>query len=345
MCYAACVRSAVVFPWFLASALGCQPVNPSPDSADTADSAESLRAWQDVAENLPGALMSVWGTTADNVYVVGADAGEGPMAFHLANGVWTPIAGFGSGDLWWVSGDGSRIWTAGEGGRVFRMDPATSVLDAWVLDAETTFFGIWGSGDGTAFAVGGNPALPTDAAKLYAFDGLNWAEVALPANVASQAALYKVWGGAANDVWAVGTGGVSLHYDGTTWSFVDTVTTVTLFTIHDGYIAGGNVSGTILSLSTTGMVWADESPEAAVQITGVHGGSNPVAVGVRGSVWYRSEAGWQADLRELPTYQDLHAVWVDPDGGVWAAGGHVSGEPLIQGALVYDGHATIPKLE
>jgi hypothetical protein len=154
-----------------------------------------------------------------------------------------------------------------------------------------------------------------------------------------------VWGKAVNDVWAVGTGGVALHFDGSSWTYVDTVSYVNLFTVHDGFAVGGDVGGTILSLSTTGQVWADESPEYAVQITGVYGGERPVAVGVRGSVWFRESEGWMMDTRELPTYQDLHAVWTDPHGGVWAVGGHVSGAPLIQGALVYSGSDTIPALE
>lgn len=339
-CYAVSVQAFGVVPWFMLLGAGCEA-----GVADSADSAPSPREWQDVAANLPGALLSVWGRSADDVYVVGADPGGGPMAFHLANGEWTPLAGLDAGHLWWVSGDAANVWIAGEGGRIFRIPVEGGEPDAWVLDVRTTLFGIWGPGDGTAFAVGGNPDLPSDAAKLFAFDGAEWTEVRLPANVAAEPALFKVWGRTANDVWAVGSGGVSLHYDGTIWTFVDTASTANLITVHDGYIAGGTVNGTILSLSTTGMVWSDESPAGAVQLAGVHGGVAPVAVGVRGSVWFRDSDGWTMDTRELPTYQDLHAVWVDPEGGVWAAGGHVSGEPLIQGALVYDGSRDVAVLQ
>ena len=309
------------------------------------DTADSLPGWQDVAENLPGALMSVWGTAASDVYVVGADVGAGPMAYHLSGNEWSAVDGLSPGDVWWVSGDEERVWMAGAGGRVFRQDRASGMLDAWQLDEVSTFFGIWGPGDGTAVAVGGNPELPNNAAVLFTFDGAQWSQVELPPEVAEQYALYKVWGKAGSDAWAVGTGGVSLHFDGATWTYVDTVSYVNLFTVHDGYAVGGDIGGTILSLSTAGMVWADESPDFAVQITGVHGGENAVAVGVRGSVWHRGGTAWEPDPRALPTYQDLHCAWVDPDGGVWAAGGHVSGAPLIQGALVYGGRATIPGLE
>ncbi len=316
-----------------------------PDSADSADTAEDLAPWQDVAENLPGAITSIWGDSADDAYVVGADAGTGPMAFHLAGGGWTPIEGLGSGDLWWVSGDADRLWMAGAGGRVFRLDRATATLESWVLDETVTFFGAWGPGDGTAWVVGGNTEVPSDAAAAYYFDGRDWTAAVLPPEIASQYALYKAWGRAADDLWAVGTGGVSMHWDGEAWTYVDTVSYVNLFTVHDGFAVGGDISGTILALSSTGMVWSDESPDYALQLTGVHGGERPVAVGATGSVYFRGADGWTADSREKPTYQDLHAAWVDPDGGTWAVGGHVSSQPLIQGAIVYTGPAVVPTLE
>lgn len=314
-------------------------------TADSGDSAEDLPPWQDVGENLSGALLSVWGRAADDVFVVGADPGAGPMAFHLTGGAWQPVAGLTPGDLWWVSGDEERVWMAGAGGRVFRGGADGSGLEAWVLDDTVTFYGIWGPGDGTAWAVGGNPDVPADAARIFHFDGAAWEEATLPPEAAAEFALYKVWGAAADDVWAVGAGGVAVHWDGSAWSLVQTLTLVNLFTIHDGYAVGGDVAGTILRSEGGGTTWTDESPAYALQITGVSGGAEPVAVGAQGSVWFRGESGWEGDPREKPTYQDLHAVWRDPDGGIWCVGGHISSLPLIQGALLYSGDDTVVLLE
>jgi hypothetical protein len=227
---------------------------------------------------------------------------------------------------------------------VFRLDRQTAALDAWVLDEAKTFFGVWGPGDGTAWAVGGDATLPSDASSAWYFDGADWAEVELPAEIASQYAIYKVWGSSPSDVWCVGTAGTSMHWDGTSWTFVDTVSYVNLFTVNDGYAVGGDVSGTILHLSETGMVWANETPEYTPQTFGVYGGETPTVVGSRGAVYQRTETEWVPDPRERPTYQDLHSVWIDPEGGIWAAGGHFSSAPLIQGALVYGGGRTIPAL-
>ncbi|MBM4368403.1 MAG: hypothetical protein FJ102_19470 [Deltaproteobacteria bacterium] len=315
------------------------------DPPDSADTAEALAPWQDVAENLPGAITSIWGDSADDVYVVGADAGAGPMAYHLAGVAWTPIEGLGSGDLWWVSGDAARVWMAGAGGRVFRLDRATATLESWVLDEALTFYGAWGPGDGTAWVVGGNTDVPSDAAAAYYFDGRDWSLAALPPEVAAQYALYKAWGASATDAWAVGSGGVSMHWDGDAWAHVDTLSFANLFTVHDGLAVGGSTSGTILALSSTGMTWTDETPDFAPALSGVYGGEQPVAVGATGSVYFRDDDAWVADAREKPTYQDLHAAWVDPEGGTWAVGGHTSAAPLIQGAIVYTGPRDLPVLE
>ncbi len=311
---------------------------------ETGDTAPSM-AWQVVGEKLPGALLSVWGTTADNVFVVGADGGAGPMAFHLTGGAWTPLSGFDPGDLWWVHGGADGIWACGAGGRVFHGDANGENVVGYLTDPAITLFGVWGPGDGTAWTVGGDLSLSTAAAQMWYFDGTVWSKVALPPEAAERIAIYKVWGSSASDVWAVGAFGLAMHYDGLTWAFVDTLNSNTLLTVNDGYAVGGTNTGTILKLDGGGTVWTDESPAYAFQINGVHGGDEPVAVGIQGSVWLRGADGWAAAPGDRPTYQDLHGVWRDPDGGIWATGGHVSAEPLIYGTLVYTGADTLPTLE
>lgn len=332
--------------WLLAP-LGCNP--PIAEPVDSAESGAYDSSWQVVASDMPGSLLSVWGDATDQVYVVGADGGDGPEAWHFDGVGWSAVQGLDAGGLWWVSGDASRVWMAGIGGRVFRLDRGSAAVDQWVLDESTTFFGIWGPGDGTAWAVGGQPDAAGEAATLWHFDGALWVESELPRQLASQFALYKVWGAAADDVWTVGNDGVSAHWDGTAWTWIDTGASTNLYTVNDGYAVGGSSAGTILRLAESGAAWVDESPEFAVQIFGVYGGAAPVAVGARGSVWHRGgplrEAGtWIADSRPAPTLHDLHSTWVDPDGGVWAAGGRFASAPLIEGTLVYSGPASISPL-
>jgi uncharacterized membrane protein len=62
--------------------------------------------------------------------------------------------------------------------------------------------------------------------------------------------LYGIYAAAPNDIWAVGAGGVIIHYDGTAWSQVQSPTTTTLRNITGipggGLIAVGD-SGVVLT--------------------------------------------------------------------------------------------------
>lgn len=327
----------IVGPMLLLTLFGC------PGDGDSAtETAAEVADWQVLGENLPGAALSVWGRSDADVWVVGADPGTGPMVLHLKDGLWESLDGFGSGDLWWVHGDEAGLWTAGAGGRVFR-EGITS-WDSWTLDESKTFYGIWGPGDGTVWAVGGNPDEPSDAATMWRYDGAQWSEVTLPPEAAARYALFKVHGTSADDVWAVGAAGAAIHWDGSAWTWVDTLSSQTLLTIDDGYAVGGTANGVILELSPGSQTWTDVSPQYAGLLAGVRGGERPVAVGTRGSVYWRNSGTWEPDERAIPTYQDLHAVWTDPDGGVWTVGGHTSSAPLIQGVVVYDGPDAPPHL-
>ena len=51
----------------------------------------------------------------------------------------------------------------------------------------------------------------------------------------------------------------------------------------------------------------------------------------------RSAAGWALEETGLALQQDLHGVWLDPDGGVWVAGGQTASFPLTDGVLVHKG--------
>ena len=62
------------------------------------------------------------------------------------------------------------------------------------------------------------------------------------------ATLDAVWGSAADDVWAVGSGGVAEHWNGTAWSVVPTPTTLELFSVwgsdaNDVWAVGSNAHG------------------------------------------------------------------------------------------------------
>lgn len=304
--------------------------------------------WAILAEDQPGALLSVTGTAADDVWVVGADAGEGPAVMHYDGSAWTALSIPTSGDLWWVAaGAAETVWMGGAGGRVLALNRATGQAVEHVLDPAITVFGVWPAANDDVWAVGGNIDAAADSAQIWHWDGSAWALASIPAEAAAALAIYKVWGRSATDVYAVGTGGVGLHWDGAAWATFATGTTRNLFTVHGTDVAvwavGGFASGTVVTSS--GGAWADETPALAPQLNGVNAdGPAPVAVGTQGAVYMRGADGWAADPRGAVTAYDLHSVWVDPDGGVWTVGGKLSSFPLDHGILAYDGNSDVPSL-
>ena len=92
-------------------------------SACNGDSGQVQR-WHSLAENLEGALFSVSGTSADNVWIAGADQhdGNGPTVLHWNGAQWGRLAtGLDSGDLLWVLVfEAGPMFFTGSGGRILK---------------------------------------------------------------------------------------------------------------------------------------------------------------------------------------------------------------------------------
>ena len=108
---------------------------------------------------------------------------------------------------------------------------------------------------------------------------------------------------------------------------------------------GGYGSGEMVE--NAGSAWTNVTPAGIFATNGVWllPGGGGFAVGIQGQVLTRTGEGWQVD----PTPKEflsffLHAVWVDPDGGVWSTGADSSGFPTDDGVLIYKGVADIATL-
>ena len=310
-------------------------------------------AWSIVMEELSGALVSVWGTSATDVYSVGGSAGtgNGPEAWHYDGTTWTLLP-TGLPDtviLWWVFGfEGGPVYMVGTGGTVVRYDPATSTFSAPETTPDTkTLFGVWGSSPTDLWTVGGNVAGAAGQEVAWHSDGTGtWVSSPLPA-AADTIALFKVWGNATDDVWACGADGVITYWDGATWSDVSSGTDQeSLFTVvTDGTRAvavGGFGNG--LYTEWDGSAWNLTTPVAAPQFNGVWlTATEDFIVGARGTIWSRpggpdAVLGSFAAVDGVPALAssslDFHAVWVDPTGGVWAVGGDLLGS-FDRGVMVH----------
>ena len=317
---------AVVVAGTIGLALGACEASPPP-------------RWQVVHRHLAGGLLSVWGRSAADVWTVGGDDGEGPTVLHLDGGAWTRVPTGDRGDLWWVHGwDDGTVMVSGADGRILRWDGAEfRAMDTPAHDA--IVFGLWGPTPDDVFAVGG---VGRSAGFVWHWDGAAWSTVALPSSFDGRS-LFKVWGTASDDAWVCGTDGALMHWDGAALTDVPSGTTRTLFTVHalgDRVAAvGGLGAATIVERGPRG--FTDVTPPLAAQLFGVALGTAGAAwgVGLSGTVVHDDGTGWALLDTRLDLGETLHGVWIDPDGGVWAAGGQVLATPLRDGALVYFGTA------
>jgi hypothetical protein len=310
-------------------------------------------SWHFVARAPSAALLSVHGSAEDDVWMVGADDGTGPLVLHFDGRSWERRETGARGDLWWVNVvPGGPVFFGGSQALLLRFeDGAFESLPSPAQGSETVF-GVWAAAPDDVYAVGSTDGR---AGFVWHFDGERASEVplgdALPVDTNGETpGLFKAWGTSPRRVWLVGAKGVVLRgnaADG--FERVATLGDGTLFTVHahDESVAmvGGASSGVIYELEGDELV--ERTPERTPLLQGVCVGDDGVVwtVGFGGSV-YRGRGGTYEPIDtglDFTAAESLHAVWVDPGGGVWAAGGDVLTMELDQGLGLHHG-APVPRL-
>ena len=138
----------IILSCFAIAITGCSGANSTIDE---------VGKWEIVDAGLPAALISIWGSSVDDIWVVGADSGDGigPMVLHREKGRWSRINTGRTGDLWWVFGfDEGPIFMGGENGMILRKDG--DVMKLMETPGRATVYGIWGTSPNDLWAVGGN---------------------------------------------------------------------------------------------------------------------------------------------------------------------------------------------
>lgn len=298
---------------------------------------DEVGQWEIVDAGLPAALIAIWGSGVDDIWVVGADSedGIGPMVLHRDHGRWSRINTGRTGDLWWVFGfDEGPIFMGGENGMILRQDG--DLMKLMETPGRATVYGIWGVSPDDLWAVGGNVI---DGGFVWRYTGEKWFELReLPEEIKANHSMFKVWGNT-NDVWIVGTGGVILNYKNGTLLEQSGITNRTLFTIHGNNdiaitVGGSGEQGKILEFQEN--VWKEVSPKETPHIIGIRvKGEIGYAVGIRGTVLKRDNNGWRKVNTGINLSEAFHSVWIDPEGGVWAVGGKVLAPPLVDGVMIY----------
>jgi hypothetical protein len=336
------VRSAVVSAFSLPRALALLTALAA---ACTGDTPEEEDRWHVVHNNLDAALFSVWGASATDVWAVGADArdGSGPLVLRFDGAAWSRLpTGEAQGDLWWVFGfPGGPVYLGGDGGVILRYQ--AGAFTRLATPGLQTIFGIWGATPDDLWAVGGASDSTGGFAWRLQGGGDTWLpEPSLPAEVATGAAVWKIYGARADDAWLVGSNGVALHWDGAALTPGETGVGSSLFTVHHQggrYAAvGGHATGIILERE--GDQWVNVTPaEPPAGLAGVTLGPGGLglAVGTFGALLTRSDAGWQEAALGFNLGQNLHGSWIDETGGLWAVGGQTFSPPYNEGILLYRG--------
>jgi hypothetical protein len=122
------------------------------------DGERAAPAWQLVAPHLDGALLSVWGTSARDVWAVGSDSrdGLGATVLHFDGASWERLETGQAGDLWWAFGFAAGpLYLGGTGGTILRFDDGE--FTRMNTPGTGTVFGIWGATADDLWAVGGAP--------------------------------------------------------------------------------------------------------------------------------------------------------------------------------------------
>lgn len=170
-------------------------------------------------------------------------------------------------DVWgmWGPSADSLYLVGEEGGAAYFNGSTFSVFDN--LNTSGPLTDVWGSSLSNVWAVGWG---------LYRYNGTSWSANAAPVDTT----YYGIWGTSANDIFAVGIGGVIVHYNGTRWMQMDSPTHEHLMDVwglssDDVYAVG--FDGTILHYDGTD--WSTVSSSTSADLRSIHGHSGWIYVG------------------------------------------------------------------
>ena len=233
-----------------------------------------------------------------------AGSGWQPMIRGDQNDAWYGIWGTASDDVYIVGANGKISHFDGQQWSAMQSGTAQNLLD------------VTGWGD-QLIAVGPNVAI--------AFDGGAWKPMS---GDVSGRSLNRVWGSGPNDVFVVGEQGVLMHYDGSTWSEVESGVQANLndiwgYSAENIYVVGDMEvffgptrysAATILHFD--GVAWSRMESRYIEALRAVWGNSphDVFALGWRALARYDGRAWGSRRLADGP-FQDLQG---SPDGRMFA---------------------------
>jgi hypothetical protein len=326
-CPGCLVRVCGVLVVAMGLAAGCSPGTGGLDSGPP-----PAPAWQSVLEGeaVGGALLSVWGSSPDNVVMVGGARGNGAesLVYRFNGSSLSRLRPGGEETYWWVAGSGATdVYLVGERGRVTRFDGTT--FSELPRPTGVTLWGVHAFSPTNVWVVGGTPTGGTGAPNdlVFQWDGTAWTTHTLPGTPRG-VSLFKVWGTSDTDLYLVGERGTIWHRDATGFTAVSDAYTPplalgTLFTVFGCGTEAYAVGGTAL-LKGSGAAWSAITSSATLRnLNGItcHAGVL-TAVGFGGvKVRLSVDGTLLEDASNNEPFLDLHAAFADSNGDVWGVGG------------------------
>lgn len=339
----------IVLSLVLAACGGDDDGGDGSDGAD--DSSGEQGEWSLVGSDQRAALLSVWGSSASDVWVVGGDNRDdlGPIVQHYDGAAWSELdAGVRNVDLFWAFGfaDGP-VYFGGTNGTIVRhQDGAFETMET---PGAGVVFGIWGPAPDDVWAVGGGFG-GGGGGFVWRLDGDAWVDAGgVPEDVQTSGTSFKVSGRGADDVWISCSSGTMLHWDGAALGREDVTDAADdpLFSVSCNtercVAVGGTTNGGIYENSGDGWALSGPSEDGPVWRGVALDDSGGQVVGLFGTMLRDDGGEWAADPQDLST-ENLHAVWTDPDGGVWAVGGKFDTPMTEDGVLLFRGADAPPEL-
>lgn len=288
-----------------------------------------------------GWLYAAWGSSTDDVYVVGAkgEVLEG-VVMHYDGSRWEEIdLDLSIPLLQWVHGrSATDVTFVGARGTIVHYDGSEATLQSGVT-AEP-LWGVWGAASDDLWAVGGG-GFVEDSPVLIHYDGSAWTEVPVTLESPNVHAFFKVWGSAADDVYVVGQRGVVIHYDGSSWTELDSGVTEDIISVwgtgvDQVVMVGGRANGVALIKDETGLRTL-ELPVGTEPLNGVwvRDGTRAHAVGSGGTHLEIDLDSLEVQIIDaVPTLDTLHGVF-GVGNDLYAVGGNLFvGTPPFRGVAL-----------
>lgn len=317
-------------------------------------------------------LIGIWGSGADNVYVVGSSKNavlqyNGTHWSEVETPTRTPLNG-----IWGSSAD--NIFAVGNQGPILHFDGNQWIEQETSLPTypPSELYGVSGLNDEEVFAVGKysrQVGSQIDNSIILRYDGQRWYPMDDPTlnallgisevagklyAVGSQgtilvydqqqrwtsmesgttAFLTSVWGNSADSVFAVGGAGTILHFDGNDWSFMQSGTNEALW--HVWGSSPQNVYAVGYSgtlLHFDGQIWTILDSETINILRGIWGSSANNVFAVGGKESILHYNGVNWSRMEGVSRLDILDIWPTSPGKAFATG-RVSREILPYGVIL-----------